>query len=174
MELLINTDASCEQKMERERFPLTHQGVLISPTVCNLSAIFINPFTFPLWGGPAQIQMLLTCATLIPVLGWHPLIASVPTKIHSVTPLCHSHWPWDITFLCTREEAQGKNQLVIAGIEREFPMNWRIFCSWMFHTVLYATSASQVSCTGREGELKGWREHTFLTTWYLEKTTFKF
>lgn len=155
--------------MERERFPLTHQGMLTSPTLCNLSAILINPFTFPLWAGPAQIQMLLTCATLIPGLGWHPLIASMPSKMHSVTPLCHSHWLWDITFQRPGKRHKARVSLQLLGLKGCFLWTGEFSAHGCFIQPLYATSAPQVSCTGRQGELKGCRAHTFLTMWYLEK-----
>jgi len=48
MELLKNTDASSGRKIMIEGFSLTHQGMLTSPTCCNLTAMFIRPFTFPL------------------------------------------------------------------------------------------------------------------------------
>lgn len=148
MKSLINTDASCEWKMERERFPFTHQGMLISSTLCNLNAILINPFTFPLWAGPVQIQMLLTWATLIPLLGWHPLIASVPTKMCSVTPLCHSLWPWDFTFPRPGKRHRARVSLRLLGLRGYFLWTGEFSACGCFIQPLYATSASQVSCTG--------------------------
>lgn len=149
MELLINTDASCGQKMERERLSLTLKGMLTSPTLCNLKAVLINPFTFPLWAGPAQIQMLLTWVTLIPLLAWHPLIVSVPTKMRSLTPLCHSHWPWDITFPRPGKRHKARVSLRLLGLKGRLLWTGEFSAHECFIQLLYATTASQVSCTGR-------------------------
>lgn len=175
MELPINTDASSGQKMEMEGFPLTHQGMLASPTLCNLTEMLISPYTFPLWAGPAQIHMSLTWAALIPLLSWNPLMDSVPTKMLSVNSSLSQLL--SLRYHQAREES-GKSQLVMAGTEKEFPTTWRVFCSWAFHTAPLCC-LSVPSLLHRMGELEGemrrCRAHTFLTTvLHGEKTILKF
>lgn len=96
------------------------------------------------------------------------IIAYVPSKMHSVTSLCHSHWPWDITF--PRPGTRHKARVSLWLLNGLFRWTGEFSARGCFIQPLYATSASQVSCKGREGVLKRYRACTFLTLWYLKKT----
>lgn len=156
MELLINTDASSGQKMEMEGFPLTHQGMLTSPTLCNLTEMLMRAFTFPLWAGPAQMHMSLTWAALIPLLSWNPWMDSVPTKMLIITPLCHSLWPWDITK--PGKSHRARVSLWWLRLKGSFLPVGESPALGRFIQPLYAASVSQVSCTGWENWRERWRD----------------
>lgn len=176
MQLLINTDASSGQKMEIKGFPLTHQDMLTSPTLCNLTVMLVSPFTFALWAGPAQIQMLLTWAALI-LLSRTPLMDSVPTKKPGINPLCQSLWPWDITSHRPGERHGARDSLWWLRLKGSFLPTGEFSARGCFIQPLYAASVLQVSCTRWENWRQRWRDAGHACSWplrYMGKTILKF
>lgn len=151
--------------------------MLISPTLCSLTAMLISSFTFPLWEGPAQIQMSLTWVALILLLGWRPLMDSVPTKMLSVTSLCHSLWPSDITTPRPGERHSARVSLWWLGLKGSFLPTGQFSAHECFIRPLYAASVSQISCTRWDNWRVRWRDAGHAHSWplcYVVKTILKF